>query len=189
MLSKEELREKIRRQKLALKPEEMSAKSQAIRRHVKKYLEGTKFNSIHIYESLKILKEPETGLIIEYIKTIHPSVAIYVPRVNQTHKSLEITNSNVISFNEQIAPLKRNMRIGDKIDIFLLPLIAFDASGNRLGHGGGFYDKLLAHYPNAMKIGLAFEIQKVEAIPSEPHDVSLDMIITEAKAHTFQVLK
>ena len=64
-------------------------------------------------------------------------------------------------------------------DIILVPLIVFDRKMNRLGHGNGFYDKILKDFPNALKIGCAFSIQEAKSIPKEPHDIMLDVIITE----------
>lgn len=64
------------------------------------------------------------------------------------------------------------------IDLVIVPGVAFDASGNRLGFGGGYYDRLLAGMPRTMRIALAFEGQILDAIPSEAHDERVDIIIT-----------
>ena len=67
----------------------------------------------------------------------------------------------------------------EAIDVVLVPGVAFDLHGHRLGMGGGFYDRLLANLPpEVMKIGLAFDEQIVEAVPREQHDVVLDAVIT-----------
>ena len=67
----------------------------------------------------------------------------------------------------------------DKIDLILVPGVVFDESGNRIGHGVGYYDKLLKNSKNASHIGLAFEVQIVDNIPAEEHDVKVDKIVTE----------
>lgn len=64
-------------------------------------------------------------------------------------------------------------------DIIIVPLVAFDAAKNRLGYGGGFYDRTLQN-SNARKIGVAFSEQQLEKIPTGKHDIKLDMIITES---------
>ncbi len=67
----------------------------------------------------------------------------------------------------------------EAIDVVLVPGVAFDQHGHRVGMGGGFYDRLLATLPpEVMKIGLAFDEQVVEAVPREEHDVVLDAVIT-----------
>ena len=67
------------------------------------------------------------------------------------------------------------------VELLIVPGIVFDLHGHRIGHGMGYYDRLLCEGTDAMKIGLAFELQLVEKIPAEQHDVSVDMIITEER--------
>jgi len=78
------------------------------------------------------------------------------------------------------------------LDIVFLPLVAFDTHGNRLGMGGGFYDRTLAfrrhrhHWRRPMLIGLAHEFQRVSALPNQPWDIPLDAVITEQCIYTFK---
>lgn len=68
-------------------------------------------------------------------------------------------------------------------DVLLMPLAAFDARGHRIGWGKGHYDRALDRLERErrlFKIGLAFSVQKVDAVPFEPHDRPLDLILTEA---------
>jgi 5-formyltetrahydrofolate cyclo-ligase len=79
----------------------------------------------------------------------------------------------------QICPLP-------ELDILLMPLVAFDEQGNRLGMGGGYYDRTLAkHYAEQREkpklIGLAHDCQKVESLPIEAWDVPLQQILTPTK--------
>ena len=65
-------------------------------------------------------------------------------------------------------------------DVVLMPLLAFDSRGTRLGYGGGYYDRTLASMKKRPKlIGLAYSTQQLERIPREAHDVPLDAVITE----------
>ncbi len=61
----------------------------------------------------------------------------------------------------------------------LVPLLAFDRSGRRLGYGGGFYDRTLAALPHAARLGCAFAAQEMDAVPAGPHDVRLEAVATE----------
>ena len=72
----------------------------------------------------------------------------------------------------------------ESIDIIIFPGIAFDCQGNRIGHGMGYYDRLLKKKINAHRLGLAFELQIVENIPTEPHDVKVEKIVTEKRIIT-----
>lgn len=65
-----------------------------------------------------------------------------------------------------------------QIDFIVVTCLAFDASCHRLGHGSGYFDRLLAGVGGA-KVCLAFECQKAECIPAEPHDIRLDLVVTE----------
>ena len=63
--------------------------------------------------------------------------------------------------------------------VLLVPMLAFDAAGNRLGYGGGYYDHTLAALPGVLAIGCAFAAQQVACVPAGPTDVRLHMIATE----------
>lgn len=73
-------------------------------------------------------------------------------------------------------------------EILVVPLVAFDTKGGRLGYGGGFYDRTLeglrAKRPT-LAIGFAFDAQEAEDLPLEPTDQPLDMVITERRVLTF----
>lgn len=63
--------------------------------------------------------------------------------------------------------------------LLIVPGVAFDKSGNRIGYGGGFYDAYISRYPDLKKVALAYEFQVLETIPAEDFDQAVDMIITE----------
>ena len=63
-----------------------------------------------------------------------------------------------------------------KIDLILVPGVAFDKFGNRLGRGKGYYDKVLKQ-TGAYKLGVCFDFQLVERVPVEPHDVKMDRVV------------
>ena len=64
------------------------------------------------------------------------------------------------------------------IDLIVVPGVAFDRKGNRLGRGKGYYDRLLPQIPSAYKAGICFSFQIVEEIPAEPFDICMDEVIT-----------
>lgn len=78
------------------------------------------------------------------------------------------------------------------LDILFMPLVAFDAQGNRLGMGGGFYDASLAYlrtrraFRKPKLIGVAYDFQHVETLPKEPWDVPLDAVLTDRKLYRFR---
>ena len=68
----------------------------------------------------------------------------------------------------------------EDVDLVMVPGLAFDRAGNRLGFGGGYYDRYLARC-EAMKIGLAYAFQVVDAVPVENFDVPMDWLVTESE--------
>jgi 5-formyltetrahydrofolate cyclo-ligase len=70
-------------------------------------------------------------------------------------------------------------------DIILVPMVACDLHGRRMGYGGGYYDRTLPRFPQARCIGLAYEGQVYDEIPHDPHDSALACIATEARVRHY----
>ncbi len=81
------------------------------------------------------------------------------------------------------------------LDLVLMPLVAFDANGNRLGMGKGYYDRTLKflrhrrHWRKPRLVGIAYEFQKMAQLPCQPWDIPLDAIITEQSIYNINQLK
>jgi 5-formyltetrahydrofolate cyclo-ligase len=75
-------------------------------------------------------------------------------------------------------PIPPHRLKSEEIDLFLVPGVAFDRTGNRLGRGGGYYDRMLA-LSTAPRIGICFHFQLLDQLPTEPHDVPVQIIITD----------
>lgn len=77
-------------------------------------------------------------------------------------------------------------------EVMLIPLAAFDARGHRIGYGGGYYDRAIARLhqlgKNPRLIGTAFECQRTEHVPDEPHDMPLKYMLSETGLHSFSAL-
>lgn len=112
---------------------------------------------------------------------------------------LPVIESEALKFNAWVpgdALLKGRFSIGVPGDargeahpnILVVPLLAFDASGHRLGFGGGYYDRTLQSLRSQRRIiavGYAYSIQEVAKLPSEAHDELLDWVVTEKEARRF----
>lgn len=70
------------------------------------------------------------------------------------------------------------------LSAILVPGLAFDQYGGRLGYGGGYYDRFMEQYPTAIKIGIIYPFQFLEKIPVESHDVSVDWVFSSALQKT-----
>lgn len=117
---------------------------------------------------------------------------VAVPRVNQTTRMLDLfqlvdeARDVVPGFRGIAEPLAHCAPVPfDAIDWVLVPGVAFDPSGRRIGYGGGYYDRLLPMLrPDVARIAGAFELQIVDAVPVAPHDQRLHAIVTERRTLT-----
>ena len=116
---------------------------------------------------------------------------VVVPRTDRLHKRIvlsELSNWKNLAYGEYniLEPKKEFFQevLIDSIDLMFIPGIAFDVRGNRIGHGKGYYDRLLKIPHNATRFGLAFELQIVDNIPAESHDVKVNKIVTEKRVIT-----
>ncbi len=70
--------------------------------------------------------------------------------------------------------------LDSRIDVVITPLVGFDASGNRLGMGGGYYDRFFQRQPQATRIGVAYAFQQVDELPTQPWDRAMHYCVTDA---------
>jgi 5-formyltetrahydrofolate cyclo-ligase len=137
--------------------------------------------------SLAFRSEWETRPLFEAARADRKTIG--VPRVNPKTRMLELFSVEELGrdvgrgyagIDEPLAHCK-SIDLAS-IDWVLVPGVAFDLTGHRIGYGGGYYDRLLpALRPDARRIAGAFEVQVVERIPAAPHDVQVDAIVTEAR--------
>ena len=100
-------------------------------------------------------------------------LAVEVPNFD----ALEVGDFGILTVRKDL----RKFIDPEKINCVIVPGAAFDLNCNRLGLGGGYYDKFLPRAVNAKKIALAYDFQIVDTIPTEPHDFKVDIIITEKR--------
>ncbi len=119
---------------------------------------------------------------------------LVLPRVNCHTNALELyrvddpenqLEAGLWGIREPVVERCEQLKAINEVEFILLPGIAFDQTGARLGYGGGFYDKLLAHIHDASirpaLAAAAFGLQIVERIPQEKTDVSVEWIVTETE--------
>ena len=74
----------------------------------------------------------------------------------------------------------------EEIDLVVVPGVAFDSQGNRLGYGGGYYDRFLPRLkPGTPKVAIAFDMQMVPKLESDAYDQAMDLVVTEAGVYSF----
>ncbi|HIA92173.1 TPA: 5-formyltetrahydrofolate cyclo-ligase [Candidatus Saccharibacteria bacterium] len=185
-MDKQDLRRSAKAVRMNLTAKEVEEKSKNIAKNLKTITEWPKAKSIHSYVSNDMMNEPQTTPIFSMLWR-RPTATTYVPRL--IGRDMEIVK---VEKDTHFAPNMRGIPEPDcddvmtpkKIDIILVPLLVFDKQLNRLGYGGGYYDRFLKHYPDAIKIGIAFDEDKVEVIPTEDHDVQLDFVVTDQAVYS-----
>ncbi|MGE5631427.1 MAG: 5-formyltetrahydrofolate cyclo-ligase [Caulobacteraceae bacterium] len=140
-------------------------------------------SDIMVYLDFK--KEVKTDSIISYC--LENGKNIYVPVcIPETH---ELVASRIVSLDDLHSgfygirePGLHSIRLSDSrlLDLILVPGVAFDKSGNRLGFGAGYYDRFMSRLGSGVKkVALAYSFQLVDQVPSGEYDVPLDFIVTE----------
>ena len=133
--------------------------------------------------------EPPTRKIIQKAWGLKKTVV--VPRMDKEKTALSF--HAIKSLNELLPnyqgilepPLQNPVVEPAEIPLLLVPGLAFDENGHRLGFGGGYFDRFLPKVAQAFKIGLCFEKSMAPELPKENHDIPMDMVITEKKARRF----
>jgi 5-formyltetrahydrofolate cyclo-ligase len=153
-----------------------------------KSLDFSNINTIHLFLPIEEKKEPDTFLLIDWLRMNHPAIEILVPRadfktsVMSAHKYVHRDGLLKNSYNI-LEPIDSEEFTG-KIDLVLVPLLAFDRLGYRVGYGKGFYDRFLEHH-KALKVGLSFFEAKEHIEDVDEYDIRLDLCLTPEKKYTF----
>jgi len=178
-LTKAELRLKAREARSRLSPEEIAVYSARIERNLLDLLDG--FTTVMVYVSKP--PEVETRGLIAALNT--RGVRVVVPIIERETLSLRLSalpDPGVLvrsTFNVP-EPIGHEIPVRpEDVQAIVVPMLAFDSYGNRLGYGAGYYDRFLQRYPHPEKIGIAFSCQQMESIPADENDIMMDYIITE----------
>lgn len=148
-------------------------------------LEGfQKSNTIMTYLSL----EREVGTLDFAREVLHRRKRLIVPRVQSHPKAL--IACEIMSLDEGLVPSRYGILEPDKahirqvdpyeIEFHVVPGLAFDKKGHRLGRGGGYYDRFLSGIsPNAMTVGVCYECQLLDLVPCDSRDMPVQCVVTE----------
>lgn len=140
-----------------------------------------KSNVVFIYVSM----ENEINTISMISKLLNMGKRVAVPKVIPDKKemvALEIKSLSELNESGAFGILEPDMTkedIGHKVDLIIVPGLAFDKRGYRIGYGGGFYDKFLEKYNDITTVCLCYNFQIIDNIPYEDFDEKVDVIITE----------
>ena len=174
-MTKYEIRNKIKNLRVMLSEAERLSAATSVFSRLEQSAAFQLAEKILMYHSLP--DELDTRAFLNKWKT---RKKFFLPRVNGVNLEIlpyDESRLEIGSFHIE-EPKGTDLHPVDEIEVIVVPGVAFDRKGRRLGRGKGFYDRLLMN-AKATKIGVGYEFQLVEELPVEKYDVPMDMIITE----------
>lgn len=189
-MQKRELRKLYDLRRRELSPDDIDRLSAEIaRRFGAELFKGIRF--LHIFYPMTGKHEFNSLLLAERIRTEFPDISLVLPKSDLTDCTLKHiiweTNTPLAMNAWGITEPEDGMEISaQKIDMVVIPLLAFDIKGNRLGYGKGFYDRFLSECrEDIRKVGVSF-FPPEEQIAAEEHDIPLDLCITPERIWSFK---
>lgn len=178
---KKEMRKKMLKLRNEIEPFIKNQKDQKIMLNFVNFLKSRKIRTVLLYASYG--SEVDTWKIFYFCQ--ENSIKTAFPKVLEKVKALElywVNNLEQLSpgYKSILEPERGTKAYIEEIEVIVVPGIAFDINCYRIGYGGGFYDRLLL-YKKGLAIGLAYEEQIVDRIPTESFDKRVDLIITDER--------
>ena len=173
------VREHMRAVRASIAPDERLRLAEAIEARAFSLPALTGANTIMLFASFG--SEVPTGamgdrLRAEGRRTLYPFLSSGEMRVGEVHRADEMVKSAY----GPLEPAARLSISAAEIDVVLVPGLAFDRAGFRLGYGGGHFDRFLVHLPaSAVRVGLAFHVQVIDPVPRGPGDRAVEIIVTD----------
>jgi 5-formyltetrahydrofolate cyclo-ligase len=176
-MEKKELRKIIRKRKNEHTDEELKALSEPIMERLICHPKLKQSQTILMYYSLP--DEVNTHVYID--KLISMGKNVLLPKVVDDENMIICHYRSEADLCEGayhiMEPIGKEFADYDKIELCVVPGMSFDLQNNRLGRGKGYYDRFLAKVPDAYKIGVCFDFQKMDIIPADRHDMKVDEVI------------
>lgn len=176
MTSKEELRRRIRNRKQLITDTERRTAARSVFDALERTAAFLMADRILLYHSL-----PDELSTLDFLDKWHTRKQFFLPRVNGVNLEIlpyERTSLRLGAFQIE-EPAEGTPVDPAEMELIIVPAVAYDRRGNRLGRGKGFYDRLLAT-TKATTIGVAYDFQLVDELPVEPHDTPVHIVITES---------
>lgn len=173
-MDKKTLRQQIRTLKKQHSQEELMAQSEKILQRLAEHPRFLQADKVMLYASL-----PDEVQTLDFIENWRNRKTIILPTVvGDDIIPVELAEDVVFAEGDFHIPEPQSHPYTGDFDLIVVPGMAFDANGHRLGRGRGYYDRFLALHPQVYTIGLCFDFQLLPDVPSEPHDRIIDEIIT-----------
>ena len=176
-MRKDELRHEINLQKRQLTREELREQSLLLVNKALSHPRGNAAQTIRLYDSMpdEVPTHELRDTLYKQGKTILLPVTLENSLEIRRYKGQKsLKEGRAFHIMEPTGDVFSSL---DKIELVIVPGLSFDLKGNRLGRGKGYYDRFLKLVPQAYKLGLCFDFQKVDSVPVEDYDVKMDEIL------------
>lgn len=193
-MKKAALRKEFLQKRKAADEAWLTEKNALIAQNLEKYLLGKAFRTLHIFLPQLNAREVDTFGIIELLRKSFPAMRVAAPCIIPGTREMEhflLTPFTHLVTNQwripEPDPLTSEKILPDEIDIVLVPLLAFDRKGYRVGYGGGYYDRFLPQTrPECIKLGLSLFENADEIEDIDEYDIPLDACITPERTYDFK---
>ncbi len=185
---KQRIRERMRALRQSLSPEQVRSARVAVAQIVMERPETSGAGAVCVYAHTG--KEVPTDVLIDRLLEKDKTVAVPDWEGWKQGSGLRIAaidNLDDLDRESRVVPqpscVEENIVPVDQIDLFILPGLSFDSQGNRLGMGGGYFDRLLTYAAStATFLGLAYDFQVIARLPAEDHDIRVHDVVTPGQA-------
>ena len=173
-MNKKELRQYIRTEKKAHSAEELQQQSEVILQKLSQHPRFQEAQRVMLYASL-----PDEVQTLDFIEQWRNRKTLILPTVvGDDIIPVELAENVTFAEGDFHIPEPQNHPYTGGFDLIVVPGMAFDAAGHRLGRGKGYYDRFLSQHPQVHTIGICFDFQLLPEVPAEPHDCLINEVIT-----------
>jgi len=173
-MEKKELRQHIKTLKKQHSKEQLMQQSEKILAKLEQHPDFIKANKIMLYNAL-----PDEVQTQAFLEKWHLKKTIILPTVvGDDIIPVEFGKGTAFVVGDFNILEPQNEPYTGDFDLIIVPGVAFDNNGNRLGRGRGYYDRFLCQHLDVKRIGICFDFQLVDEVPAEPFDIKMDEIIT-----------
>ena len=181
-IKKDKIRKEILEKRNILSDKDINKKSDLIIKNLASYIENI--------QNIMIFMDMKTEVKITKLLELYPKKNFFISKItNSKNREMKINkyNKNELILHKfgYYESSSNDFYDEEILDVVIVPALAFDSKKNRIGFGGGYYDTFLEKVRQknnkALFIGVCYDFQIIDSVPTEKHDVTLDFVVSESK--------
>ena len=181
-IKKDKIRKEILAKRNILSDKDINKKSDSIIKNLASYIENV--------QNIMIFMDMKTEVKITKLLELHPKKNFFISKItNSKNREMKINkyNKNELILHKfgYYESSSNDFYDEEILDVVIVPALAFDSKKNRIGFGGGYYDTFLEKVRKknnkVLFIGVCYDFQIIDSVPTEKHDITLDFVVSESK--------